>query len=255
VAWFSEMLKTTVAVGAAQALSATYSSTAPTTLAPGQTANFAVTVTNTGTRTWTATGSTFVRLGVYFNGTGDAVGAWQTEPLRYVLPSNVAPGASATINVSIAAPSAPGTYTLRNRLVQEQVAWFTDMQKTTVVVGTPPALSAVYSNNAPLTLTAGQTVTYTLTATNTGTQTWNATGTNNVRLGVYFNGTSDAVGGWQTEPLRYVLPHDVAPGETVNITVTITAPSAPGTYILRNRLVKEYVSWFAPLQTTTVTVN
>ena len=181
------------AVTNAPPLIATYSSNVPTTLTPGQTVNYAVTVTNTGTQTWSATGTTFVRLGAYFNGTGDDVGAWQTEPLRYALPGNVAPGASATINVSITAPTAPGTYTLRNRLVQEQVAWFADMLKTSVVVGAAQALSATYSSNVPTTLTPGQTVNYTVTVTNTGTQTWSATGTTFVRLGVYFNGTGDDV--------------------------------------------------------------
>ena len=140
-------------------------------------------MTNTGTQTWSATGTTNVRLGAYFNGTSDAVGGWQTEPQRFNLPNNVAPGASATINVSLTAPSTAGTYTLRNRLVQENVSWFDDVLKSTVTVGTPPTLSAVYSNNVPLTMAAGQTITYTVMVANTGTQTWNAGGTNNVRLG------------------------------------------------------------------------
>ena len=255
VAWFDDMLKTTVTVGAANPLDATYSSNAPTTVSPGQTVNYTVTVTNTGTQTWSPTGTTNVRLGAYFNGTSDTVGAWQTEPVRFNLPNTVAPGASATINVSLTAPATAGTYTLRNRLVQEGVAWFSDILKTTVTVGTPPTLSAVYSNNVPLTVAAGQTVNYTVTVLNTGTQTWNAGGTNIVRLGAYFNGTGDGVGQWQSEPMRFVLPNDVAPGATAIITVTLTAPTAKGTYTLRNRLVKENVAWFTPLQTTTITVN
>jgi hypothetical protein len=35
----------------------------------------------------------------------------------------------------------------------------------------------------------------------------------------------------------------------------MTAPSAPGTYVLRHRMVKEFVNWFVPLQKTTVTVK
>ena len=76
-----------------------------------------------------------------------------------------------------------------------------------------------------------------------------------MRLGAYFNGTGDGVGQWQSEPMRFVLPNDVAPGATATITVTLTAPTAKGTYTLRNRLVKENVAWFTPLQTTTITVN
>ena len=196
-------------------LAAAYTSNVPTTLTPGQTVNYTVTVTNTGTTTWSTTGTTNVRLGAYFNGTGDGVGNWQSEPMRFNLPNNVAPGASATINVSLTAPTTAGIYTLRNRLVQEYVAWFDDLLKTTVTVGTvgTTPLDATYNSNVATALTPGQTVNYTVTVTNTGTQTWSTTGANNVRLGAYFNGTSDAVGGWQTEPLRFNLPNNVAPGE------------------------------------------
>jgi uncharacterized repeat protein (TIGR01451 family) len=130
-------------------------------------------------------------------------------------------------------------------------------RRDTRVQGQPLRLGLVKRRNvtAPVTLTAGQTVTYTLTATNTGTQTWNATGTNFVKQGVYFNGPSDAIGAGQTEPLRFVLPNDVAPGQTVSIAVTILAPTTPDTYVQRNRLVKENVAWFAPVQDTTVTIT
>ena len=76
-----------------------------------------------------------------------------------------------------------------------------------------------------------------------------------MNLGVYFDGTSDDIGAWATEPKRFALPNDVAPGASVTIQVTMTAPSAPGTYVLRHRMVKEFVNWFLPLQKTTVTVK
>ena len=54
---------------------------------------------------------------------------------------------------------------------------------------------------------------------------------------------------------RFALPNDVAPGASVTIQVTMTAPSAPGSYVLRHRMVKESVNWFVPLQKTAVTVK
>jgi hypothetical protein len=53
---------------------------------------------------------------------------------------------------------------------------------------------------------------YPITVTDIGTQTWFAGGTNPFKLGVYFSGNSDAIGDWTSEPVRFSLPNDVAPG-------------------------------------------
>jgi len=52
---------------------------------------------------------------------------------------------------------------------------------------------------------------------------------------------------------RTPLGADVAPNTTRTVSVTVTVPSAPGTYQLRIALVKEGVAWFPPSapQTTT----
>jgi glucose/arabinose dehydrogenase len=349
------------------ALAAAYSSTAPTHVIAGQTVTYNVTVTNIGTQTWPAIGTNKVRLGVYFAGDSDAVGAWPKEPARFTLPRDIAPGQSVTFTVKVTAPTTPGTYILRDRMVKEYVAWFTTMEKIGVSVDnvhatysgtaptiwsagqgqrysitatntgnlpwhalgpdrvwltayfgktsdTPPAsgvwyvplfkdvqpgesitltfdilaptatgtytlrhrmfseqdgwfnemqrtpvsvekLSAQYIVTPPTTWKPGETKTYSITLVNKGTKTWNARGTNLVDLGVYFDGTSDDIGAWASEPKRFSLPNDVAPGGSVTIQVTMTAPTAPGTYVLRHRMVKEFVNWFLPLQKTTVTVG
>jgi hypothetical protein len=105
-----------------------------------------------------------------------------------------------------------------------------------------------------MTWISGQPQTYSITVTNTGTQTWNATGPNPVHLGIYFNGSSDAIGAWASEPQRAALTTDLAPGQSETILVTVTPPSKPGTYVLRQRMVKENVAWFDQVQDTTVTV-
>jgi hypothetical protein len=43
---------------------------------------------------------------------------------------------------------------------------------------------------------------------------------------------------------RAWLPHDVAPGDTVDVPITITAPSEPGRYALKFDLVCEGIDWF-----------
>src|SRR5213075_3045831 len=73
------------------ALAAAYSSNAPTHVIAGQTVSYSVTVTNIGTQTWPMAGTNKVRLGVYFAGDSDAVGAWPKEPARFTLPKDVAP--------------------------------------------------------------------------------------------------------------------------------------------------------------------
>lgn len=43
---------------------------------------------------------------------------------------------------------------------------------------------------------------------------------------------------------RYGLPRDLRPGEEVEVPLQVTAPSAPGEYILDVDLVQEQVAWF-----------
>jgi glucose/arabinose dehydrogenase len=235
--------------------SALYSTTAPSTWSPGQTQSFTTTLTNTGTQTWNAADPNAVHLGVYFNGNSDAIYDWTSEPIRFVLPQDVAPGASVTVTVTVTAPTTPGNYVLRQRLVKENVQWFDQLQATPVSVGSAAPLAASYTTTAPTSWQPGQTLTFNTTVTNTGTATWNAADPQAVHLGVYFNGNSDNVNDWPTEPARFSLPSDVPPGGSVTIAVTLTAPSVPGNYILRQRLVQEGVAWFDQLQKTNIVVS
>jgi Bacterial Ig-like domain/Ig-like domain from next to BRCA1 gene len=236
-------------------LSALYSTTAPSTWSAGQTQTFTTTLTNTGTQTWNAADPDAVHLGVYFNGNSDAVYDWPTEPVRVILPQDVAPGASVTVTVTVTAPATPGDYILRQRLVKENVQWFDQLQATPVSVASLGSLAASYATTAPTTWLPGQTQTFSTTVTNTGTMTWNAADPQAVHLGVYFSGNSDAIYDWTSEPVRFSLPADVPPGASATIPVTVTAPSASGTYILRQRLVKEQVAWFDQLQKTNVVIS
>ncbi len=46
------------------------------------------------------------------------------------------------------------------------------------------------------------------------------------------------------DDVRNHLPHDVEPGQTVTIPITVRAPGAPGSYFLELDMVQEYVAWF-----------
>jgi hypothetical protein len=159
-----------------------------------------------------------------------------------------------TLSINVTAPLGAGSYILRQRMVKEAIAWFDQIQKTNVTV-TQPALAASYSASPPTAWIGGQSQTYSITLTNTGSQTWNAAGPNLVRLGVHFATASDGWGvGWASDQ-RFSLPADLAPGASVTLSINVTAPLGAGSYILRQRMVKEAIAWFDQIQKTNVTVS
>jgi hypothetical protein len=117
------------------------------------------------------------------------------------------------------------------------------------------SLAASYASSPPTSWTAGEQKTYSVTVTNTGTQTWNAGGANLVDFGVHFGTANDTPhNGWVTDQ-RFALPRDVPPGDAVTLNVTVRAPDAAGSYVLRHRMVKEQVAWFNQIQKTPVSVR
>ena len=54
---------------------------------------------------------------------------------------------------------------------------------------------------------------------------------------------------------RTDLPHDIKPGEDLELTLSINAPKAPDDYILQLDLVHEGLSWFAAHGSQTVKIN
>jgi hypothetical protein len=94
--------------------------TAPATAAgtAGQTITVPVTLTNTGTRTWSSS-EVFISYHLYRSG---AVYVW--DGLRTALPGAVAPGQSVSVNASVKLPLTAGPYELRFDLVHEGLTWF-----------------------------------------------------------------------------------------------------------------------------------
>ena len=97
------------------------SAAAPTLLSAGQRATFQVTVRNAGDIPWPSEGLTPVRVGYHWL---DATGKEVAGPEQHSqLPQQVEPGGQAVSQLSVVAPSAPGEYTLRLDLVQENFSW------------------------------------------------------------------------------------------------------------------------------------
>jgi len=135
------------ATPAAPALAASYSSNPPTSWDAGQTQLYTVTVTNTGSQTWNAGSSNPVHLGIHFGTSSDGIGdGWATDQ-RFTLAGDVPPGGSQTLTVAVVAPTTAGAYVLRARMVKEAVAWFSQIQKTTVAVAPPlPGVVPIQNN-------------------------------------------------------------------------------------------------------------
>ncbi len=224
----------------------------------GQSQTFVLTLTNTGSQTWNAAGTNPVRIGWYFGSTtsSDAANTWTTQPSRVNLPSDVAPGASVNVSVTVTVPTSAGSYILRLRLVKENVQWFTQLIKSTVNVNIP-ALSASYAATMPAAWNSNQSQTIAVTLTNTGSTTWTTTGANPFHLGWYWGSTtsSDAKYAWSPEPVRINLTRNVQPGQSITLNVPITAPAATGSYVLRFRMVQEGIDWFNDFFKATVNVT
>jgi len=173
---------------------------------------------------------------------------------------------------------------LEFEMVEENVAWFAQYSDSTVsVVG---ALSAQYcdagssptesssastysgtcnpigttTGDVPTTWTAGQSQTVSITLVNNGTTTWTtgSGGTNTFHLGAHF---STAGGGyaynssdWLTDQ-RINLPSSVAPGQSVTLVFSLTAPSQTRNLVLEFEMVEENVAWFAQYSDSTVNVD
>lgn len=104
----------------------------PTSMESGKTYALSVQMKNNGTTTWTAANN--YRLGLLSPTTPSAWGITS----RVSLGGSVAPGATATFNVNVTAPSA-GNYAFQWQMLQENVAWFGAKSPSTAVqVQVPP---------------------------------------------------------------------------------------------------------------------
>jgi RHS repeat-associated protein len=109
------------------------SQTVPAVMNAGQQYSVSVTMYNSGTRTWTAADQH--RLG---SQNPQDNGTWGIG--RVNVPASVAPGASATFNFTVTAPTAPGTYNFQWRMLQDGVEWFGGLTENVAVTVTQPAV-------------------------------------------------------------------------------------------------------------------
>ncbi len=100
----------------------------PHPLTPGQRTRFPVTVRNTGTVAWPASGPQSVAFGYHFFQNRKKLPYPDGRPLLTPLPHDVAPGEVVTVDAQMVMPDQPGNYTLILDLISGGETWFQEMQ-------------------------------------------------------------------------------------------------------------------------------
>jgi hypothetical protein len=110
---------------------------APRSWGLGQSQTFQVTVTNGGHEIWPASGTNSVRLNLHFTsrqGGSAAMSSWLVS-YSFQLATDIAPGQSATLTVTVAAPNTAGVVYLEGTLFKNHEFWFEQWQGAPVTVG------------------------------------------------------------------------------------------------------------------------
>jgi N-acetyl-anhydromuramyl-L-alanine amidase AmpD len=134
--WYQQWQPIAVNVAAPDKAASYDMSNVPTSWSAGQSQTFAVTVTNTSNQTWLSSGSYRTDLDLHF-ATAAGGSARQSTWLNskaFSLPANLAPGGSATLNVTFTAPSKVGSFVLEAEMVKEHQYWFQNWQSVKVTV-------------------------------------------------------------------------------------------------------------------------
>ena len=108
--------------------------------------------------------------------------------------------------------------------------------------------------SGPSTASVKDVIRFSVKAENTGVARWlkgnTATDKGAVHLVAHLlNETGEPVSWYHAGAL---LPHDVAPGETVELEIDVRAPADRGRYVLTFDLVSEHLAWFEDLGSTVV---
>jgi SAM-dependent methyltransferase len=232
----------------------------PLAAAAGLVAELPVRLENLGDTTWLSAPDPvggYVNLGGHLlDGSG---GMLQHGFFAQALPRDVAPGEAVELVARLRVPERPGRFRVALDLVDERVVWFEQAGSPVVawellVTGwpdsrTPHRLQAeievregrpdrpLAPGSAPLPLR--------LRIANTGDTRWLAepgVAAGLVRLGVQLRAADGTL--LERDYFRAPLPRSVDPGESIELAVTVPAPSRPGRLVLAVDMVAEMVSWF-----------
>ncbi|MGJ9418324.1 RHS repeat-associated core domain-containing protein [Massilia sp. CMS3.1] len=213
------------------------SQSVPAVMAAGGVYNVALTLQNNGTSTWRT--SEGFRLGSQSNA------AWTPGSIAGSV--EVAPGQSYTFYFAVTAPTAPGAYSFRWRMLREPSEWFGDQSPNFTVSVEPPRDSAeLVSKEVPSLMVSGQSYTVVETYKNTGNTTWNPAA--DYKLGSQ-NPSNNVL--WREN--RVALDRTVAPGEQHTFRFNVVAPAA-GTYTMQWQMLRGN-AWFGHVSSALAIVN
>jgi hypothetical protein len=213
----------------------------PVDMIPGQTATVSVTMRNNGTTTWTNANS--YRLGS--QNPQDNTN-WGMSRVVLAAGDSIVPGQQKTFSFPVTAPTTPGPYNFKWKMVHEVAGfgWFGDPSTNLIInVGTLDNAQFISQVGPPTAMNLGQTATVSVTMKNTGTTTWTAAG--NYRLGS--QNPQDNTN-WGINRVALSSTDSIAPGSSKTFTFPVTAPTTPGTYNFQWQLIK-VTTWFGDLST------
>jgi hypothetical protein len=225
---------------------------------PGELAIGRLRLRNIGSATWRREGRHPVLLGIErASDLRPEVGWVSADRPARLRESAVEPGQVGSFETVLRAPSVPGWHRLDVRPIAEHLTWFNDPELYLALEVAIPPREAGHGLAAdlvlpppPLVLRPGGRADAPLRLRNVGRVRWTE------RVGEYGPlvqlGTDDPTdhaglfhtpGVWLGPTRAARVPRFVLPGESVDLTVAVTAPAAPGQYAERFRLVGEGVSW------------
>lgn len=171
----------------------------------------------------------------------DAIGGsfpynWSLAPGSRALPAGLGLAASGLIS---GAPSAEGSFTFTARVTDSASGTADKDFAITVIPTSSPFNSKLESQVVPPSAVPGQAFTVSIFWRNTGLETWSESA--GVRIGSQNPPDNTTWGG-----SRVVLPRLVAvgPGQRLQISFTVFAPNAVGTFDFQFQLLKEGVGFF-----------
>lgn len=194
------------------------SQTIPNAMIAGQTYQAVVQYQNTGSTTWTAAANYKLQSRNPTNNTTFGIN-------RLGLTNGpVAPGQTGIFKGNLIAPTTAGSYTTQWLPILEGIHNFgATSPAVTVTVTTAADAAQFVSQTVPATLNTGASFSPTIVFKNVGTATWSSGAGYRLVSRNPFNNTT-----WGTNSIA--LTSAVAPGGTMTITPTLTAPTTPGTY-------------------------
>ncbi len=217
----------------------------PTRMVVGESYPVSFTVKNVGTEAWAPVG---VACGAYRLRSTNSTDNTTWGRNRFELPASVAPGQTAVVHGVVTAPTTAGNYNFQWELIRECDAPFGDPSPNVVVsVQARVARDARFlAQSVPTTMAAGQQYDASLTIKNVGTASWSPVSATcpGYRVGSQ-NPTNNTTWGTSMSRLDLTVSGGVlAANGVVTKEFTVTAPTTPGTYAFRWRMIEECVSWF-----------